>query len=363
MNKKVVSKGSIKVIRNIDQINEVRKEPDPKLLWGGIPEGAVGLISGVAKTGKTTFAENLAISLAVGKKSFFGSEMDGEPRKVLFVNLEESYRIRCRRNDKQINRLSKDEFKLYCNNYITIPKDFPEFLNTDEDWNYLSKYIEAVDPDVIFMDSLSHMCIGEIEKSHVAQKFIQTFKKYVGSFEKTVIVVHHNVKGNEKPIDQNSIAGSRFITQTFQFAYGFANIPTGGNYMCVLNNKFIGYDTSKATLYSISNDGWLEVLEDRNKFRLYGKPQKIDGRRDSTNPDMIYKFIKYRSSQGSQTSQGNVSTTASDLMSKFVNSSTSTMSKDTLYKSLNKLELDGMILKVSKGEYKINDVDKNEKSE
>ena len=71
-------------------------------MWNGIPEGSTGLITGVAKTGKTTFAENLAISLSVGKKEFYGCNMDGIPKKILFINLEENYRIFSRRNEKQI---------------------------------------------------------------------------------------------------------------------------------------------------------------------------------------------------------------------------------------------------------------------
>jgi hypothetical protein len=69
---------SIKIIKGIDQINEVMKEPIPKVIWGGIPEGSLGLITGVAKTGKTTFAENLAFSIAVGRKKCF--DKPGPPR-------------------------------------------------------------------------------------------------------------------------------------------------------------------------------------------------------------------------------------------------------------------------------------------
>jgi KaiC/GvpD/RAD55 family RecA-like ATPase len=55
----------VKFTRGIDLIKRVESEPEPNFLWHGIPEGSKGLIAGVAKTGKTTLAENLAMSLSV----------------------------------------------------------------------------------------------------------------------------------------------------------------------------------------------------------------------------------------------------------------------------------------------------------
>ena len=53
---KKVSKESFEITTGYDQIVRVLKEPQPVTLWDGIIEGSVGLITGVAKTGKTTFA-------------------------------------------------------------------------------------------------------------------------------------------------------------------------------------------------------------------------------------------------------------------------------------------------------------------
>ena len=348
-------KRKVVVVRAIDQINEVQKEPKPNLIWKGIPEGSTGLITGVAKTGKTTFAENLAISIAIGKKSFFNGTLSGVPKKVLFVNLEESYRLRGWRNAKQISKLTTKEVELFTENYLTIPKDFPQFLNTEDDWDYLQNYIVKSEAEVVFIDSLTHMCIGEIERSSVAQQFVQKFKSNISSLGKTVIVIHHNIKGNERPIDQDSIAGSRVILQTFEYAYGFANIPTGGNYACMLNNKHVPKDDTTAVLYKVNEDGWVEYLESKNKFNLYNKPLKSDGRVDSTNPDLIYKYIQ------SQGSQGSLVVTTDKLMSEFVQNNTRVMSKDTLFKSLNKLEINGKIKKQGKGKYINNEVGNGER--
>lgn len=345
----------ITVVKGIDLINLVKQEPEPKFLWNGIPEGSTGLITGAGKTGKTTFAENLAISLCVGKKEFFGFPMDGIPRKSLFINLEESYTLRSRRNSRQIAELSASELNLFASNYLSTPPDFPQYLNSDYDWELMRNYIIASQAEVVFIDSLGHMCIGEIEKSSVAQNFTKTFKEYIGNLNKTVIVVHHMTKGNDKPIDQNSIAGSRFITQEFDYAYGLAHVPRaiGGSYVCLLYNKHIEKDDTTSYLYKMSNNGWVEYLSTENKYNLY-KDSRNDGRTNSTNNDLIYKYVINQASQGSQT------ITSKEFMEEFV--ANNTMSKDTLYKKIGHQIEGGLIERKegNEGVYQINLEIKNE---
>lgn len=339
------------IIKLVDLINQVRQEPEPKMLWKGIPERSHGLITGVAKTGKTTFAENLAISLSIGKDEFFGYKMDKIPRKVLFVNLEESYKIRCRRNLKQISQLSEDEFELFSNNFDTTPQDFLEFIDDENDWIKLNEYICSSDAEVVFIDSLTHMFSGKIEDSSAGRKFTQLYTKYLLDIDKTVIIIHHNVKGNDKPMEQDSCSGSRVILQWFQFIYGLASVPneSGGSYVCMLNNKYVEKDSETAYMYRVNENAWFEYLGKENKYQLYKENSKktFDGRRDNTNEEIIYNYM------ASQTSLGNEYVTSSSMLEEFVNTVQPVMSKDTLYKAAKRLIVDNRIEKIGKGNYKI----------
>lgn len=341
-------------VKGIDNINKVIKEPEPKFLWNGILEGSKGIITGVAKTGKTTLAENLAISLSVGKEELLGFKLEGKPRRVAYLNLEENYRIFGRRNRKQIASLSSDEKKLFNKNYLSIPENFPEFLITDEDWLTVREYVIDSKAEVVFLDSLTHMFEGEIEKSFSAHKFIKKFRETFKGLNVTIVVVHHNTKGNDGPITQDNIAGSRVILQEFEFAIGLANIPTnnGGNYMCTLYNKYTEKDDTKAVIYKLKEDGWIEILGVANKFNLY--KNTYDGRKNTSNKDVVYEFIESQTSQTSQT------ITTSELMDKFIYNEDPVMSKDTLHKSLNKLNQDDSIKKVKNGVYKLNKVANDE---
>jgi len=336
---------SFEITKGIDLINKYKDIPEPKILWNGIVEGASGLITGVGKTGKTTFAENLGIALAIGKKDFFGFPLDGEPRKVLFIHLEErGWRI-VLRNNKMISELNEDEFNKFSTNYFIEHEDFPQYINTNEDWDVLKSYINTINPDVLFLDSLTHMCIGEIEKSVVAQNFTMKLKEYIFSLkDTTVFTIHHNTKGNDKPMTQDDIAGSRIITQEFDFALGFGNIPTakGGNYCSMLFNKDAIKENTKGYLYTFNENSWIQNLGTDNVFNLY-KEVKVDGRNDDKNKNLIYEYIS------SQVSQGSPIVLASKISSAFVE--TNTLSKQTMYTVLKKLEAECKIEKKGKGEY------------
>ena len=65
-------KKKITVTKASDLILRVESEPEPTIIWNGIVEGSKGMVVGLSKTGKTTMAENLAISIAVGRKEFLG---------------------------------------------------------------------------------------------------------------------------------------------------------------------------------------------------------------------------------------------------------------------------------------------------
>lgn len=338
------NKNKFKINKGTDLFEKFKNEPEPDIIWNGIIEGASGLITGVGKTGKTTFAENLAISFAVGRNSFYGSPISGGAKKVLFLNLEEKLLRIWRRNKKQVLNLNEEEYALFEKNYFVKPDGFPEYLNEDRDWEFVSDYIKEVNPDVIFIDSLTHMCVGEIEKSVVAQNFMQYYRKYILSFNKTTLIIHHNTKGNIKPIDQDSIAGSRLIIQGFDFALGFANIPTreGGNYSCMLFNKDAEKSNNDASIYKFNENYWITSIGVTNKFDLYEESKK-DGRYDNNNRELIYNYISSRYSQDSQTS------TTAEMMKTYVSSNT--MSKQTYYDSINYLMENEKIEKIEKGVY------------
>lgn len=348
------------VTSGMDIIKRVENEPPLKMLWGDIPKNSIGLIVGQAKTGKTTFAENLAISLATGKKSYFNQELQGIPQKVLFLNFEESYRLRGQRNQKQVRSLNEKEKDLFAENFMSIPEGFPEFLNEEKDWEAVKSYIAQINPDVVFMDSITRMCIGEIEKSSVAQKFFNKMHKYIFSDDRTFICVHHAVKNNSKPIGMNLIGGSRVVTQEFEYGFGMSTYPrsNGNHYGAMLFNKYKEFDPEKAFVYKINNEGWVDFIKEDNAYKLFygSKTEPKDGRIDERNRDLILKTIE---SLGSPDSPA---VSSSRLIKNLVKEKKK-MSRSTFFENLKILKQRGDLVEESRGKYKLNKTEEDESGE
>lgn len=328
-----------------DLILELENQGDEQEIWNGIYQGSKGLIVGVAKTGKTTLAENLAISIAVGRDEFFGFPILSKPQKVLFINFEESSRVRTRRTKKQISQLSELELNLFNENFISTPSNFLEFVHDEKDWKDLSEYVDYADCDIIIIDSLSHMVNGAIEKSSNFLEFVQLFRSYLSSKQKTIIVIHHNVKGNDRPMTQDSIAGSRVVTQEFEYAIGLSNIASSTEkYLTTLYSKYEETDTSMVTTYKITSNKWIENIAFADVTDFYGtSTAKIDFRNDITNRELIFEYISSMYSKDSKAVE------TQDLLECFVNGGI--MSKPTLYTQLKSLVESKRIEKPKTGKY------------
>lgn len=207
--------------------------------------------------------------------------------------------------------------------------------------------------ELVIIDSLSHLFAGKIEDSTAALKFFKTkFNPMLKELDKTVIVVHHIVKGNEKPIDQNNVAGSRVVLQEFQYAVGFGHLPKGGTnkYCCMLFNKYIPVDDSLAVLYNIDGNKWVQNLGRANKFDLF-EGKKVDLRRNESNKVKLLNYFK------NQYNLGNKAIKTAELKAEFVKSKI--MSSDTYHSWLNKLIRDNIIKRESHGEYKLVELPKS----
>ena len=91
-------------------INRYEGIKPPKTFWGGITPKSVGFIFGLAKSGKTIICENLALSIASGRKNFLGLPIELKKKKILFISMEENVGIRIiQRGNKQFKGYSRKE--------------------------------------------------------------------------------------------------------------------------------------------------------------------------------------------------------------------------------------------------------------
>lgn len=261
-------------------------QPEPKFLWNGIIEGSFGYIFGPAGSAKTTFCENLGMSLAVGKDSLLGFKIDGtSKKKVLFIPLEEHGRLSSRRNKKQLSQLNEAELT---NLDYNVPKeDFPDQLVSEKDWIKLLKLIDEFQPDIVFIDSMTRTVKGKIEDSDFSSEISLKLRNLAKDKGITLIVVHHSTKLNGNPITMDNLAGSRVIAQEADFIYGFNLLPDGTRYLKELKCRYKAISET-ITIFKINDNAWLEKVKDSFEDQVVTRP---DLRENPATELLIYDAI------------------------------------------------------------------------
>jgi RecA-family ATPase/uncharacterized protein YdhG (YjbR/CyaY superfamily) len=320
-----------------DLILRSQNEPPIPTLYSGIKIGSFGFIFGPSKSGKTTFAENMAMSIASGQEKFFNKPLIGGAKKVLFISMEEYWQPRTERNAKQLDHLQS----ALNSNYCSVDEKFPRLINAKEDWELLKMHIKESNAEIVFIDSLSRLYSGCIEESSLAKELLLKLRELTNEYKITLIIIHHTPKQVGKPLTIDSMAGSRVLAQEADFMIGISRTPDGTRYMKEVAFRYAQENDETVTTFVINSNAWLVPGSQVSEFSLL---KNADGRADDSNAESIFEVI-----EESTNTKGLITT--SELLSLFVESKI--MSKPTLYANLNKLETKGKIEKLAKGQYRV----------
>lgn len=320
-----VANGVVALTKLIDRN---KKEPPIPFIWSGIKKGSFGFIFGPSKSGKTIFAENLAMSLAANLDTFLGMPITKDNYKVLFISLEEYWQNRTERNSIQTDLLNnKLGSNTWLENYLVIDEQVPRLIATDEDWEKLENMIIESKANVVIIDSLSRLYQGVIEDSSVAKKVSLKLRELTDKLKITLIVIHHTPKQNGKAITQDSLAGSRILAQEADFIIGINRSCDNKRYMKEISFRYKQEQQDVVTLFEIGNNQW--IIE-RGQLPESEILKENDRRIDTTNLDQVYNFMLEKTS-----SLTIKEVHIKDLFAALVD--TAIMSKQTLYSSLKRL--------------------------
>lgn len=320
-----------------DMILRSQSEPPIPYLWSGIKIGSFGFIFGPSKSGKTTFCENLALSIATGQNSFFNKPLTEGSKKVLFVSMEEYWQPRTERNAKQLQELQ-------CalnNKFHTVDEHFPRLINSKDDWILLREHIVESGAQVVFIDSLSRMYSGSIEDSNLAKELLLKLRELTNDLKITLVVIHHTPKQIGKPLSIDSLAGSRVLAQEADFMIGISKTPDGNRYMKEVAFRYAQENDETVTTFLINSNGWLIPAMEVSESSLL---KVSDGRADDSNAESLLEEIEELTNLKGYAH-------SSELLTKFVDSQI--MSKPTMYANLTKLATKGKIEKMAKGQYRV----------
>lgn len=272
-----------------EMMADYENRPEKKFLWNGIKEKSFGLIFGPSKSGKTIFCENLGMSIASGENEFFGYKLDGIPKKVLFVGLEEFWENRMERNIKQFNSLEENQKELLNKNYRYQLKEFPKNILTEKNWEDLRDTIVDSGAEVVFIDSVTRMNPGKMESSDTAEKIMQKLRDICYEIQITLICIHHTPKIGDNPIIMDSIKGSAVFAQEADFAIGIHCTSRKNRYMKNVFFRYAQDDDETVREFEIGKDTWLNYMAEVDEREIL---ERTDRRRNTESLDFIENYFK-----------------------------------------------------------------------
>lgn len=262
--------------------------PQKQMLWNGVVEKTFGLVFGPSKSGKTIFCENLAISIAIGRSSYFDYPLDGIPKKVLFIGLEETFQNRMSRNNLQFEALSEEEQALMGENYDVQEQEFPIFITNKENWETLYNSIESSGAEVVFIDSITRANHGKLEDGKTAEEIMSRLKTISQQLNVTLFAIHHTPKLYGSPIHMDSIKGSSVFAQESDFAIGINRTEKKHRYMKNIFFRYANDDEEFVKEFEINNNAWLENSGDVDEDEIL---QRSDRRRALDKRELVCEFF------------------------------------------------------------------------
>lgn len=274
-----------------EMVNRVSTEPKVPMLYSAIKEGSVGLVYGVAKTGKTIFCENLGMSIAAGRNKYLGKPINTSNNKVLFVSFEEFYSGRTNRNITQLKAFSEDEKKKVKTNFFVVTENAPKVLSSKEDWSFLRSAIKENNPGIVFLDSLTRIVEGQIENSDTAKTAMLAIREIADEYKITICLIHHSTKmDDEKAMTQQNVAGSRVISQETDFIIGINRTRDNVRYIKLVSARYADDNVNSVATFELDDNLWIRITGVAKEQDLLFP--KLDRRKDNSNFDLLLSTMK-----------------------------------------------------------------------
>ena len=323
-------------------IRRINNEPKLELMYSGIKSKSIGIVFGPSKSGKTMYCENLGMSIAAGLDAYLGKPIRTENHKVMFISFEEHYANRTERNEKQAAKLILQRGENWMDQFIVVNEKMPRYITTKEEWQLLSEQIAAINPAVVFLDSLTHMYQGAIEDSRIAIELMKNLRDLSEKTNTTVVAIHHTHKMYGQPLSIDTVAGSRVLAQETDFMIGLNRTPDGKKYIKDVAFRYIASNDDTVCTYEIGDDCWLISTGEAEESEIL---TANDGRRDDGSKNLILEFLQQENAAGRDIVDMVV------LQNRFV--ATGEMSRTTVFNNIGKLLRENAVERFGKGAYKL----------
>lgn len=181
------------------------------VIYGLLHSQGLAIIASPPGVGKTQFSTNLLLSIGCGKT--FLDWVVTRPRKVLFLSLEMTQPELKQYLDKMLLEFTEEERELIDQNVYLVSRQAFR-LNSEKNQQVLLEWLDEVQPEGVFIDSLSRCVGGDLEKGEIDAVFDFLNKEVRDKRNCFLWFVHHNRKANfnqKQPKKLEDLYGSQYI--------------------------------------------------------------------------------------------------------------------------------------------------------
>jgi KaiC/GvpD/RAD55 family RecA-like ATPase len=183
------------------------------LVDGLLQERGYMLLTGPSGVGKTQFTLRMCINMALGRKEFAGEKIM-RPVKILVFSLEMAHADLKYFLSIMAKDFTKEDTELLEKNLILVPHGESIYLNQDEGRNQLTDIIEAIEPDVVVIDSMGSTSSGGLSNEDTVKSIMDFNDKIRKKYGVATWFIHHMRKAsgdNKKPNKLDDVYGNQYI--------------------------------------------------------------------------------------------------------------------------------------------------------
>ncbi len=198
-----------------------------------LPLVGCAVLVGQPDTGKSQFARQLCIHVALGLESFLDFELQPKVNKAIYVATEDDRDSVKFLLSKQLQGIDKD----YNDNLKFI---FADTLDPKEIWETLEEEIAKEAISLVIVDSYGDIFNGQDTNNNMAMRnTAKSYDKLAKKYGCLILFVHHiNKKGYGLSPSQNHIQGGSGLTQKVRVAMQLSDGEDEIRYLTVVKGNY-----------------------------------------------------------------------------------------------------------------------------
>ena len=222
-----------KVVYNAVELMALGNNEPQYLMSPIFPQKGSAVLAGKPDTGKSQFARQLAISVALGEKKFLDFDLNPIHSKAIYVATEDNREASTFLVGKQLNGLSKEPVE-------NLRFIFADTMSQKEIIKTLNKQLNLEPADLVVIDSFGDIFMGNDGNNNMAMRnTVKAFDKIAKKHNCLVLFVHHINKGGYRQTpSQEHIQGGSGLVQKVRLAIILSEGGGNARYFSVVKGNY-----------------------------------------------------------------------------------------------------------------------------